>query len=47
MTKKIYMDKYDGHVNQQVAKLVINKQPSIGDKNNFCKYKNIYLMSKA
>ena len=47
MTKKIYMSKPDCHINQYLASLVIDKQLSIWNKNNFRKYKKIYPASKA
>ena len=40
MAKKIYMGRPSDHI-------VINKQLPIWDKNKFCTYKKIYLMSKA
>ncbi len=47
MTKGIYMDRPSGHVNQRLANLVIDEQLLIWDKNDFRKYKKIYLTSKV
>ena len=42
MTKKIYMGRHGGYINQRLANFVINEQLPIWDKNNFYKYKKIY-----
>ena len=47
MAKGIYMDRPSGHVNQRLAKFVIDEQLPIWDKNNLRKYKKIYPTSKA
>ena len=47
MAKKIYIGRPSGHVNQCLAKLVIDEQLPIWDKNNLRKYKKIYPTSKA
>lgn len=47
MTKKIYMGKPNGHVNQHLGNLVSDKQLLVWDKNNPQKYKKIYITSKA
>ena len=41
------MDRLSGHINQRLAKLIIDKQFLIWDKNNLCKYKKIYPTSKT
>ena len=45
-TKKIYMGRPGGHVNQHLTNLVINQQLLIWDKNDLRKYKKVYLTSK-
>ena len=47
IAKKIYIDTLNGHINQRLANLVINKQLSIWDKNNFFHHKSMYPISKA
>ena len=41
------MGRLGDHVNQYLANLVIDEQLAIWDKNNLCKYKKIYPMSKT
>lgn len=45
MTINIYMDRPGDYVNQRLVNLIINEQLPIWDKNNFCKYEKIYLIS--
>ena len=47
MTKKIYISRPGGYVNQRLVNLVINEQLLIWDKNDLHKYKKIYPVSKA
>ena len=47
MTKKIYISISNGHVNQRLANLVINKSLLTWDKNDLFYYKSIYPTSKA
>ena len=47
MTKKIYMGRPGGYINQRLANLVIDKQLLIWDENDLRKYTKMYLTSKA
>lgn len=47
MTKKIYIDIPSDHINQRLAKLIINEQLPAWDKKKLRIYKKIYLLSKA
>lgn len=47
MAKKIYMGRPSSYINLCLANLIINKQFPIWNKNNLCKYKKIYPMSKT
>lgn len=47
MTKKIYMSRLGGHVNNYLANLIIDEQLLIWDKNKFCKYKKMYPILKT
>lgn len=47
IVKKIYISTSNGHIDQYLANLVINKQPLAWDKYNLYKYRIMYLMSKA
>ncbi len=47
MTKRIYMGRPGGHVNQRLANLIINEQLPIWDKNDLRKYKKMYPTSKV
>ena len=46
MIKKIYINKPGKYINQCLANFVISQQFLIQNKNNFYKYKKIYLISK-
>ena len=47
MTKRIYIGRPGGHINQCLANLIIDEQLPIWDKNNLRKYKKMYPTSKA
>ncbi len=47
IAKRIYMDISNGHINERLANLVINKQILTCDKNNLLYYKSIYPMLKT
>lgn len=44
MTKKIYISRPGGHINQYLANLILDEQLLIWNKNNLHKYKTIYLI---
>lgn len=46
MTKRFYISRLSGYINQQLANFIINNQLSIQNKNNLCKYKKMYLILK-
>lgn len=47
MTKRIYMDKLNGNMNQRLVNFINNKQLSTWDKNNFYKHKKRYPILKV
>lgn len=47
MTKRIYIDTHNSHVNQHLAHFVIAKQLSVCDKIKLFEYKLIYLTQKT
>lgn len=47
MTKRVYIDKPNGYVSQRLTNFIINNQILVWDKNNFYKYRKMYLTSKA
>lgn len=46
MTRRFYIGRLGGYINQQLANFIINNQLSIQNKNNLCKYKKMYLILK-
>lgn len=47
MDKRIYIDKSIEYLNQSLAKLIMNEQFSVQDKNNFYRLKIMYVISKV